>query len=214
MISYLWEGWPQELQKLLALLAVGLVLSVALLGFRLWFDIQAFPRYWRQFRGAPQPQPRLGDDPPLRLPLGVDLAPAEARPGLWLRLVVTLLALVLIPAFAWYFDALTPPDPRAIGFLFWAVMAAALLWYVVVVWTWRVQFDDQGLTVAWLGQPGRRQEWRDLVLMNGDGPFSCMLHFARGPSLMLLRPLVGGERLFQIAEGHLFRGSNARAARG
>lgn len=212
---------PDSLLKLLALGGLVAVLSLALLAYQLWGVFRGVRGLWRQLRGAllqgallPPRVPRLGGDPPLRLPPGVDAAPTLARPHLWLRLSVTLLALALIPGFGWYFDILPHPDLGSIRVTLWVFISVALLWYIVIALTWRVTFDDQGLTVAWLGQPGRRQEWRDLVLIEGDGPFACMLHFSRGPSLMILRPLVGGERLFQIAQGHLFRGSHARAARG
>lgn len=214
-MTLLTDGLAEPVLKLLVLGGVVTLLTLALLAYGLWENVHAARRVWRQLRGRlPAPVPRLDGDLPLRLPPGIDAVATMARPGLGLRLSVTLLALALIPGFGWYFDVLPNPGPLGIGAALWGAFSLALLWYVVIVWTWRVRYDDQGLTVAWLGQPGRRQEWRDLVLMNGDGPFGCMLHFARGPSLMLLRPLVGGERLFQIAQGHLFRGSNARAARG
>ncbi len=200
--------------QLLALMVFCLLVTVVALGWGLWDTIRAARALWREIRGAPQPAPRMADDLPLRLPPGIDPPDSLARPGAGLRLGMSLLALVLIPGFAWQFDVLFYRDPARIGFWLWAAVSLVLLWYVLLVWSWQVRFDDQGLSVSWLGQPGRRQEWRDLVLMTSENPFSCVLHFAKGPSLTLLRPLVGGERLFQMAEGHLFRGSNARAARG
>lgn len=170
----------------------------------------------RQLRGAPMPAPRLSDAVPLLLPPGVRDLPQIARPTLGFRLAVLGLIVVLLPALAWHFDLLfSAQAPNPLGITLFALSGMGLIWGLVECWTWRADYDAVGMACgsAWVAR--RRRAWRDLVLITGDGPLARQFHWVDGDTQMVPRYLANGERLYQMAESHLFRTpADARAARG
>lgn len=181
------------------MLVAGLIALV--MGLRGWRQtLRDAATLWRQIRGNAMPRLRLSE-PPLLLPPGLVDPVVALRPAPVLRWLLTLGAVGLLAGMAWFFDL--PHDP--VGVWLFTGLALPLLWALAWIWTWAAEYDATGITWHPLLRASRHQDWRDLVLVSDDGPLLRSLHFTAGPGLTLPIPLVGGARLFQMAEGHLFR---------